>query len=217
MFSVFVVIRGSKTEELWLVVFLAYFSMVNAGLVLAGYALLLLYGAAMVIPRLRDPPRLSRADSFFLVLLGILPHAALFASSVRGAHSLHAYLFACASAVIEEIFYRGFLLQRIGLPLQAIVFMYSHISATDPVFLVYSSLLAPHYFLIGLAAGLLAERMGFEGSSVFHSVYNLVASSYYLRLDIPTLSAVIASDLLLLALIMVYLKFSTFKIYFLQV
>ncbi|QOJ79476.1 CPBP family intramembrane metalloprotease [Infirmifilum lucidum] len=207
----------SKAEELWLAVFLAYFSMANAGLVLAGYALLLLYSAAVVIPRLRDPPRVSRADSVLLVLLGVLPHVLLLASRVGSAHSLHAYLFACASAVIEEIFYRGFLLQRIGLPLQALVFMYSHISATDPVFLVYSSLLAPHYFLIGLAAGLLAERMGFEGSSVFHSVYNVVASSYYLRLDIPTLSAIIASDLLLLALIMVYLKLPSFKIDFLQV
>jgi len=213
------VLRSASVNvgEVWMAVFLAYFVLVNLGHVLAGYAMLLLYGALAVIVEVQDPPGLTLLDCLALPFIGILPHIFLMPVFATGSVSLLAIIFTAISAITEEIFFRGFLMKRLGLPIQALVFMYSHLSVTDPLFLVNSSLLAPHYFVFGLTAGLIAERKGFEGSSFFHATYNLAATLYFLALNTTTISLLLASDILSLATVLVYLRFSKRKISFSRV
>ncbi|PLJ78140.1 MAG: hypothetical protein B7L53_03670 [Thermofilum sp. NZ13] len=213
------VLRSASVNvgEVWMAVFLAYFVLVNVGHVLAGYAILLLYGALAVVAEIQDPPGLTLLDCLALPFIGILPHIFLIPVFATGSVSLLAIIFTVISAITEEIFFRGFLMKRLGLPIQALVFMYSHLSVTDPLFLVNSSLLAPHYFVFGLTAGLIADRKGFEGSSLFHATYNLAATLYFLALNTTTISLLLASDIFSLAAVLVYLRFSQHKILFSRV
>lgn len=210
-----------KLERVWVVLFLAFLALSNAGLVLLAYLLLLLCGAATVVLKLREPPPLSAMEALLLILAGALAHLPL-ARLLQASPALPAsYLFAVVAAVAEEIFYRGFLLERLGLPLQALLFMYSHLTVGNPLFLVNSSLLAPHYYLFGLASGLVAEKRGFEGSSVLHVAYNIVALSYVLPLETQTVFTLLASDAMLTLVLYYFYHFprrekAFYKLFFIK-
>ena len=176
--------------------FLGYFVLLNMNFVIPAYTLLLMYSAVVVIPSLGNPPRLDLRDSVILVSTALLVHLPLYAFSPRGLSPIYTYVFSAVTAIIEELFFRGYLLKRIGLPLQALVFMYSHLSVSDPVFLVNTALLAPHYFLLGLIAGLIAGEKGFEGSSMFHVAYNIIGLCYIPQFNVQNVFILVISDVI---------------------
>jgi hypothetical protein len=100
------------------------------------------------------------------------------------------------AAVCEELFFRGALLPDLGLLPQAFAFALAHTSFTDPVSLVESALLVPHYLLLGVALGLTAEACGYPASALAHALYNLLASLYTLPLDAGAVAALVLGDLI---------------------
>ncbi|MEZ0345721.1 MAG: CPBP family glutamic-type intramembrane protease [Infirmifilum sp.] len=203
---------GEKASRLWLLVFLVYLAMLNINQIVNAYTLLLVFTAIAVIPGLREPPNLGCMEGFALFLLGLSGHLPLIRFFILNAPPIQAYVFSLLSAVIEELFFRGFLLPRLGLPVQALVFMYSHLNFTDPVFLINTALLAPHYFFLGIITGKIAAKWGFEGSSIFHASYNIVAISYSLGFDLKSVIWLLLSDLILLLILWLLFEFLLLKI-----
>lgn len=102
--------------------------------------------------------------------------------------------FVAAAAVCEELYFRGVLLPDLGLLPQAFAFALAHLRLSDPVSLVESALLLPHYLLLGVALGLAAELCGYPASAAAHALYNAVAVSYTLPLDVSAVALLLAGD-----------------------
>jgi len=115
------------------------------------------------------------------------------------------------AAVVEEAFFRGVMLPRLGLLPQAFAFSLAHLDLSDPVALVESALLAPHYLLLGVAFGLVAERDGYLASAAAHCCYNALSAAYALPLDARTVAAVVALDSAALALLLLPRAWDTLK------
>lgn len=107
---------------------------------------------------------------------------------------LAVFTFAAVSAVVEEVYFRGVLQHMFGILPQAFAFSLAHMRLNDPVSLVESALLTPHYFLLGVAMGLIAESNGYLVSSAAHVLYNLIAVTYTLPLDACVVLLLVASD-----------------------
>jgi membrane protease YdiL (CAAX protease family) len=158
---------------------------------------LLAAGAAVLIVSRRLEPRLCsprRAAASALAIAAAQAPLALLAAPSRPSPLRCA--FAAAAAVCEELFFRGALLPDLGLLPQAFAFALAHTSFTDPVSLVESALLAPHYLLLGVALGLTAEACGYPASALAHALYNLLASLYTLPLDAGAVAALVLGDLI---------------------
>ena len=197
--------------NLWVPILLAYFILVNLSLAATAYLLLLIYSYFAFLWRRENPSTSSVKDLPVLFLLAVLWHVPLIPYYRIQFQPVYVYAFSFVAAVTEEVFFRGFLLYRLGLPLQALVFMYSHLNVTDPVFLVNTALLAPHYFSFGFSAGLIAEKKGFMASSVLHVGYNLMGINLLLGFDVVKVAMLFAADLMIIAILLFFLHFNLIK------
>ncbi|MCX8179847.1 MAG: CPBP family intramembrane metalloprotease [Thermofilaceae archaeon] len=126
----------------------------------------------------------------------VLVPSALFSSP-----RLAVFTSAVLSAVVEEVYFRGVLQHRFGILPQAFAFSLAHMRLNDPVSLVESALLTPHYFLLGVAMGLVAESNGYLVSSAAHALYNLITVTYTLPLDARVVLLLVASDAIMVSAI----------------
>jgi len=169
------------------------------------YAVLLTYsGAGLTL--LKPPLRKTGAGDLAVVVLAAALSAMLTEYLALAEHhpSPLSILFVAVAGVVEEMFFRGVLLEREGAFLQAFYFALEHLALRDPTSLVLSALLTPHYFLLGLTLGTIASKKGFHLSATFHVLYNALSTQYVLAVSPATLAAVLAVDAVALILVLVY-------------
>ncbi|MHB9301484.1 CPBP family glutamic-type intramembrane protease [Thermofilum pendens] len=184
-------------EGLWVAVYVGYVALVN---VYPEAAYLELLACSFFLLRGNSALTGSRLDGRAAVFLLVAPVAfqpLLYVRSVTLPSPL-SLLFAVLASFSEEYFFRGFLLGVAGNPLQAYLFALSHLALSDPVYLVNSALLVPHYFLLGLVAGLLAERWGLLSSILFHAAYNACSIFLYVEYSLQALLLLVLLDAALL-------------------
>lgn len=190
----------------WLPACLIFLALANFRSSEAAYLALVLFSAYFIVSSRRDPPRIRKVDlpiAFIAPLAAQVPLAPLATSSVPSAASS---VFTVAVALAEELFYRGALLPDLGNVMQAFVFALCHMRLSDPVSLVCSALLVPHYLFLGFTLGLLAERGGWPLSFAAHSVYNLFSLHYVLPLEISTVAGLVLVDIAVAALTALYFR-----------
>lgn len=171
----------------WILVYFAYFILVNI-FSEAGYTALLI--SEILLGRntsLLNGKNVSLGRLAFFAMLPLLLQPYPYINSIR-ALILSSIIFSMISALAEEYFFRGVILPIAGNPIQAYLFALTHLNITNPVYLVNTSLLVPHYFLIGLILGKTAENHGLFYSIIFHVGYNIVSQLFYLNF---TLQAVL--------------------------
>ncbi|MEM2790643.1 MAG: CPBP family intramembrane glutamic endopeptidase [Thermofilaceae archaeon] len=98
------------------------------------------------------------------------------------------------AAVVEEFYFRGVLQPRLGIVPQAFAFALAHLRLTDPISLVESALMFPHFMLLGIALGIVADQGGYPSSAAAHAVYNAVSAFYTLPFDMDAVAALLAID-----------------------
>lgn len=168
------------------------------------YLTIVLLSAVLIVSKKRDPPAIRKSD---LVIAFIAPLAAqlpIQSIIIRSTPSAMLSMFMVAAALAEELFYRGALLPDLGNLMQAFVFALCHMKLSDPVSLVGSALLVPHYLLFGFTLGLLAERGGWLLSFAAHSVYNFSSLHYILPFDVSAVAGLILGDGIMMTLIVFY-------------
>uniref|UniRef100_A0A7J3X6A3 CPBP family intramembrane metalloprotease n=1 Tax=Thermofilum pendens TaxID=2269 RepID=A0A7J3X6A3_THEPE len=195
----------ANVEQAWPAALLVFITLANFASPLLAYAILLIYSGAS-IASLKPPLKRLRAGDIAVVALvaalsALLP--AIFASA-KHHPSLFSVFFVAVAGVVEEMFFRGVLLEREGIPMQAFYFALAHFALGDPVSLVLSALLTPHYFLLGLTLGIIASRRGFHLSAVFHALYNVVSTQHVLAASPATLAAVLVADAAAFLLVLVH-------------
>ncbi|MEM4871712.1 MAG: CPBP family intramembrane glutamic endopeptidase [Thermofilaceae archaeon] len=112
----------------------------------------------------------------------------------RSQPSMLALLSSVIAAVVEELYFRGVLQPRLGIVPQAFAFALAHLRLTDPVSLVESALIFPHFMLLGIALGIVADQGGYLSSAAAHAVYNAVSAFYTLPFDMGAVAALLAID-----------------------
>ncbi|MEM0024066.1 MAG: CPBP family intramembrane glutamic endopeptidase [Thermofilaceae archaeon] len=112
----------------------------------------------------------------------------------RSQPSMLALLSSVIAAVVEELYFRGVLQPRLGIVPQAFAFALAHLRLTDPVSLVESALMFPHFMLLGIALGIVADQGGYLSSAAAHAVYNAVSAFYTLPFDMGAVAALLAID-----------------------
>jgi len=177
----------------WIPWYIAFVAIANVAPELA-YPLLAAGAALLILARRLEPGRcsLARAAASLLAVAAAQAPLLLLAAPSR-ANPLRC-AFAVAAAVCEELFFRGALLPDLGLLPQAFAFALAHTRFTDPVSLVESALLLPHYLLLGAALGFAAEACGYPTSALAHAVYNLLASLYTLPFDAGAVAVLLLGD-----------------------
>jgi CAAX amino terminal protease family. len=192
-------------EQAWPAALLVFTALANfASPTLAYIALLVYSGAGIAL--LKPPLRCLGASDVAAVasaaaISALLP--ACFATAEH--HPLpSSVIFAAVAGVVEEMFFRGILLGREGVLMQAFYFALAHLALGDPVSLVLSAFLTPHYFLLGLVLGVIASKRGFHLSAVFHALYNALSTRHVLAVSPATLVAMLAVDAVGLLLVLVY-------------
>lgn len=178
----------------WPTPLIAFVTLANFASTEAAYALLSVIAVSHLlgsVEALRQPP----PAALLCVAAALASHTPLLAAASPLRPTPLALAFAASAAVIEELYFRGVLLPRLELLPQAFAFALSHMRLTDPVALVESALLFPHYMLLGVAFGLAAEVGGYPTSAVTHAAYNLIAISYILPLDVNVVGLLVLSDL----------------------
>ncbi|MEM4790149.1 MAG: CPBP family glutamic-type intramembrane protease [Thermofilum sp.] len=191
-------------EDAWPLVCLAYTAAASTLSPTLAYILLLLYAAPLLKTGGVRDRRTRRRDAVvvpLLVLAGHLPAAGFAFSYNPSAVSL---VFAAVSGIVEEMFFRGFLLEKAGLAIQAFVFALTHLSLSDPVSLVLTALLWPHYFALGLTFGVIADRRSWSLSAAAHAAYNVAAVTYGLPLELRVVAVLLAADMLNLLFVTLY-------------
>ena len=184
--------RGSV--KAYVAALVAFTALANFASSEASYAMLAVASGFFLAGKWRGCRLPSPGLTVLALLLPAASQAPLAASSTPAGRSPAAYTFAVAAAVTEELFFRGVLLSALGLPLQAFAFALAHLRLTDPVSLVESALLVPHFFLLGLAFGSVAERGGFPLSAASHAVYNLISYLYLLPFNFESVLALTLCD-----------------------
>ena len=158
------------------------------------YLLLAAGAAVLILASGPEPGCCSFARAAASALAVAAAQAPLLFSAVPLHPSPLRCAFAVAAAVCEELFFRGALLPDLGLLPQAFAFALAHTRFTDPVSLVESALLLPHYLLLGVALGFVAEACGYPSSALAHAVYNLLASFYALPFDAGAVALLLLGD-----------------------
>jgi membrane protease YdiL (CAAX protease family) len=175
----------SPPENAWLPIYLSFILLVNI-LPEAGYIALLtgiiLAGRNTTI---LDARRIKPQLVTLLATLSILMQPYPYTNSV-GCPPPASILFSTIAALAEEYFFRGLILGKTGNPIQALLFTLTHLNLTNPVYLVNSSLLVPHYFLLGLIFGKVAETQGLVYSIIFHAFYNTFSLLIYANFSLAT-------------------------------
>lgn len=181
-------------SESWTPWYVAFVAAANFLLPEVAYALAAVGAAVLILAKRLDPgfrsPRLAAVS----VLAIAVAQAPLLPLAAPSRSSLLRCAFAVVAAACEELYFRGVLLPDLGLLPQAFAFALAHMRFSDPVSLVESALLLPHYLLLGVALGLAADAGGYPTSAVAHAIYNLLASAYTLPLDAGTVAALLLSD-----------------------
>ncbi len=198
--------REGVASAAWLFACLTFSVLANFCSSEMAYLTLVLFSALLIVGKRVDPPPIRKTD---LPIAFIAPLAAQVPSipfAARSAPSATSSVFMVAAALAEELFYRGALLPDLGNAMQAFVFALCHMRLSDPVSLVSSALLVPHYFLLGFTLGLLAERGGWPISFAAHGVYNLLSLHYVLPFDVSTVTSLVLGDIAVTALTALYLR-----------
>jgi hypothetical protein len=199
------VLRSENVVQAWPAALLAFALLANFVSPVLAYAVLLAYSGAGIVA-LRPPLRRLRAGDLAVVASSAALSALLTARFALTEHhpSLPSMLFVAVAGVVEEMFFRGILLEREGVLMQAFYFALAHLALRDPISLVLSALLAPHYLLLGMTLGATASKRGFHLSAVFHVLYNVLSTQHMLAASPATLAAVVAADAVALLLVLVY-------------
>jgi len=198
------VLRAVRDRGLW-PSFLIFVALANLDQPVAAYLALAAYSAVELAGA--GGGRGPSARGLLLSLLAFtLVHAPLAAAGARSSPSPQLLLLSAISAVVEEAYFRGALLRRVGALPQALPFALAHVRLTDPVSLVESALLVPHYAALGVALGLVAEEDGYLTSAAAHSAYNVVSLTYTVNLSVGDVSLLLALDGLLLAATLAYAR-----------
>lgn len=196
--------KHRKLDSLWPLTCIAYTVIASSLSPALAYIFLLLYTAPLLLSEETRTINMKKSDALvvgFAVITGHLP-AAWFASGYNP--SAPALMFTVTSSIVEEMFFRGILLPREGLLMQAFVFALTHLTLSDPVSLVLSALLWPHYLLLGLTFGIIAQRRSWYLSAVAHAAYNVVAIIYSLPLELRVVYVLLVADALALLFVTLY-------------
>jgi len=183
-----------RLADSWVLWYTVFEIAANFFLPEVAYALLAI-GAAVSIVNKRLEPRCGsslRAAAAVLAIAASQTPLLLWAAPSHP--SLLYSAFAVAAAVCEELFFRGVLLPDLGNLPQAFAFALAHMRLSDPVSLVESALLFPHYLLLGVALGLAADTCGYPTSAVAHAVYNILSSVYTLPFDARVVATLLICD-----------------------
>lgn len=194
----------AKLESAWPLACLAYTVTAGAFSPVYAYIFLLLYTTPILLFRKPALRELKRTDMLIAVLVVLGGHFPVLRYASANHPSAPALVFILTGAVVEEMFFRGVLLQREGLLLQSFIFALTHLTLSDPFGLVRSSLLWPHYFLVGLTFGLIAEKRGWHLAALVHATYNAAAIAYSLPLQLEVVGALLVGDLVALILVKLY-------------
>jgi len=183
-----------RLAESWVLWYVAFDIAANFFLPEVAYALLAIGAAVSIITKRLEPEcgNSLRAAAAVLAIAASQTPLLLWAAPSRP--SLLYCAFAVTVAVCEELFFRGVLLPDIGNLPQAFAFALAHMRLSDPVSLVESALLFPHYLLLGVALGLTAEACGYPASALAHAVYNLLSSVYTLPFDAWVVAVLLVCD-----------------------
>jgi len=183
-----------RSADSWILWYVAFNIAANFFLSEVAYALLAIGAAISIVAKRLEP----RCGSSLRAAASVLAIAASQTPLLLWAAPSHPSLlysaFAVAAAVCEELFFRGVLLPDLGNLPQAFAFALAHIRLSDPVSLVESALLFPHYLLLGVALGFDADACGYPTSAVAHATYNLLSSVYTLPFDTWVVASLLLCD-----------------------
>lgn len=194
----------SWLENAWPLACLTYAVTANAVSPTLAYIILLLYAAPLLDSGEVHDRRVRWRDTLVVPLVVLTGHLPVAGAAFSYGPSVLAVVFATVSGVVEEIFFRGFLLRREGLLMQAFIFALTHLSLFDPVSLVLSALLWPHYFVLGLTFGVIAKSKSWHLSAAAHAAYNAAATTYGLAVEPGVVATLLAADLLSMSFVAFY-------------
>lgn len=183
-----------RLADSWVLWYIAFNIAANFFLPEVAYALLAIGAAISIVTKRLEPSCGSSLRAAVSVVAIAASQTPLLLWGAPSRPSLLYSAFAVAAAVCEELFFRGVLLPDLGNLPQAFAFALAHMRLSDPVSLVESALLLPHYLLLGVTLGLAADACGYPTSAVAHAIYNILSSVYTLPFDARVVAALLLCD-----------------------
>jgi len=183
-----------RLADRWVLWYIAFNIAANFFLPEIAYALLAIGAAISIVTKRLEPSCGSSLRAAASVVAIAASQTPLLLWGAPSSPSLLYSAFAVTAAVCEELFFRGVLLPDLGNLPQAFAFALAHMRLSDPVSLVESALLLPHFLLLGVALGLAADACGYPTSAVAHAIYNIISSVYTLPFDARVVAALLLCD-----------------------